>query len=488
MISDRGVDPVAMVKSGNKPITRRRFLAGAAATAAFAALPAAIHAQRGRRIAVAGAGLAGLHAALLLQDAGYEVIVLEGRNRVGGRILTLDHVPGRPEAGGSQIGSNYRRLLAAAGDAGVRLVADEPGGSLPTSYLIDGMPETRQSWAESPRNPFPEEFRTITPDRLTSFLLREPPFRQTSDWQDEAMARYDVSASEWFRGQGLDEAGLALLGANNGYGNRFADTSLLSLYRVVAGFQRASAEGASLLEVEGGNLRLPEAMAARLAQPVLLGETLTRVESANGEVRLHCASGREIEADATVLSLPVPALKRVEFSPALPARQREALDTIVFNKVTQAYLEASVDEWEASGIPGSIWSNAEFGRLFASRVGDSGGVRLTVWVNGDGCDRYDSLGEAEAGERLMADIARVYPDARGKLHPRALVRWAADPFSGGSWPAWAPGQIGRYYPALRQPAEGIHFAGEHTAAEFSGMEGAFESAERAAREVMAKLA
>lgn len=464
-------------------ITRRRFLAGAAASAAFAALPAAVRARQ-RRVAVAGAGLSGLHAALLLQEAGFEVVVIEGRDRVGGRVLTLDDVPGRPEAGGSQIGSNYRRLLAGAAQAGVTLLIGQTGGALPTSYLIDDRAETRQTWPQSPRNPFPEEFRAITPDRLTSFLLREPPFRQTSDWHAESMSRHDVSAGDWFRGQGLDDAGLALLGANNGYGNRFADTSLLSLYRVVAGFQRGAAEGASLLEVEGGNMRLPEAMAARLAQPVLLGETLTRLENAGGGVRLHCASGLEIEADATILSLPVPALKRLGFSPALPARQREAIDAIVFNKVTQAYLEASNDEWEATGIPGSIWSNAPFGRLFARRDAATGNTLATVWINGDGCDRYDAIPEGEAGELILEDIVRVWPGARGNLHLRGLVRWGADPFSGGSWPAWAPGQIGRYYEALRQPVNGVHFAGEHTASEFSGMEGAFESGERAAREIL----
>ena len=471
-------------------VSRRRFILGAAraaaAAATLAALPAA-HAQR-RRVAVVGAGLSGLHAALLLQDAGFEVVVVEGRDRVGGRVLTLDDVPGRPEAGGGQIGSNYRRLLAGAERAGVRLIGGEAGGALPTFYLIDGQTETRGTWPQSPRNPFPEEFRAITPDRLTSHLLREPPFQQTSDWHAQRMSPRDVAAGDWFRERGFDAAGLALLDANNGYGNRFADTSLLSLYRVVAGFQRGAAEGASLLEVEGGNLRLPEAMAARLAQPVLLGETLTGVERVGAEVRLRCASGLEVEADAAILSLPVPTLRRVQFSPALPARQREAIDDVVFNKVTQAYLEASDEGWDASGIPGTVWSNAQFGRLFARRDAAGGNILVTVWVNGDGCDRYDSLAEAEAGELILEDIFRFYPAARGNLHLRGLVRWGADPFSGGSWPAWAPGQIGRYYEALRQPVNGVYFAGEHTASEFSGMEGAFEAGERAAGEVIAAAA
>ena len=97
------------------------------------------------------------------------------------------------------------------------------------------------------------------------------------------------------------------------------------------------------------------------------------------------------------------------------------------------------------------------------------------------------MSEEEARRRILEDIARAWPGASGNLRLNAFVRWAAEPFSGGSWPAWAPGQIGRYFEVLRQPAGGIHFAGEHTAADFSGMEGAFESGERAAGEVIAAL-
>ena len=124
---------------------------------------------------------------------------------------------------------------------------------------------------------------------------------------------------------------------------------------------------------------------------MLLGETLTRLDNRGDGVRLQCASGLEIDADAAVLSLPVPALSRVEFGFPLPDRQSEAIDTVVFNKVTQAYLEASGDEWNATGIPGSIWSNAEFGRLFARRDAQPATPLVTVWINGNACDRYGQI-------------------------------------------------------------------------------------------------
>ena len=85
--------------------SRRRFLTSALAAAAAPLLPRRLRAD-GKPVVVIGAGLSGLYAALTLEAQGFEVTVLEARDRIGGRLYTLDDVPGHPEAGGNTIGPN----------------------------------------------------------------------------------------------------------------------------------------------------------------------------------------------------------------------------------------------------------------------------------------------------------------------------------------------------------------------------------------------
>src|SRR5512134_2458704 len=111
----------------SRPWSRRDVLRLGSAAALVAGVPSAARAAADPDVLVIGAGLAGLNAALLLEEQGARVQVLEGSKRVGGRMYTLDDVPTAPEAGGTQVGQMYARIIDVARRLGVGLTESPPG-------------------------------------------------------------------------------------------------------------------------------------------------------------------------------------------------------------------------------------------------------------------------------------------------------------------------------------------------------------------------
>jgi len=472
--------------------TRRRMLADslgalaglslmsplASRTATAAAAPAA------REVLVLGAGMAGLAAARVLRAQGHRVTVLESRTRVGGRVYTLDAIPGGPEAGCSVIGPTYARVLDAAAQLGQPMVP--PQRRLPSGYLIAGQRIAAQDWPESAHNPLPPALRKVPPSRLIGALMGDNPLSLGGEWCSPAMSVHDISVAEHLRRQGADAATVALAEANS-YGNSLEHMSMLAIWREAVNRAHAVARARGLYVVEGGNMRLPQAMAAELGDRVLTGARAVAVRSGTDGVTVGCADGRNFSAEAVVCTLPLPALAQLEFEPVLPVRVREALNTIRYHKLLQAHLLVDAPYWERTGAPPSWWSDGPIGRMYM-RAADEGRYNLALWVSGERVDRYAGLGSGLVEQRLLDDFLERVPQARGHIEWRALVNWSAEPASGGGWIVWAPGEIGRYFAALRAPVDRVVFAGDHTAVASPGLEGAMESGERAALEVMRLLA
>lgn len=463
--------------------SRRHLLHAAVATSLFGLTGGCSRSNTGRKVLVVGAGLAGLNAALILERWGYEVEVVEARDRVGGRLWTLDHVPGSPEGGGNVIGANYGRVIHTANTLNVPLRT--PPRTLPSDYDIGGQRIHREDWATSSYNPLPDGWRATPPGRLVGKLNDDNPLLKTRAWHDPGLMATDQPADRGLRALGFPEAAIHLINANNSYGNNLSDTSLMALYRVMGEFGRLSGPALAVMEATAGNMRLPEAMAAQLTQPVATGETVKAISQSGAGVQATLNSGRTTEADAALLALPVPALRQISLD--LPTSQQAAMAGVDYHKIVQLHCVVDAPFWEASGWGGSWWTDGLLGRIFTRPIPDSERYNMTIWINGDSCDLLNALDDEACTDTILQALWKLVPRAQDVTSVGQLVRWTNDPFAGGSWALWGPGRAGSAHAAIRAPAGRLFFAGEHTAEAYRGMEAAMESGERAALEIMRAL-
>lgn len=441
-------------------------------------------------VLVLGAGLAGLQAATLLEDAGLRVRVLEASPRVGGRVHTLDDLPGRPETGGTQIGAAYTRLLRAAQRLALPLL---PSGRSPLLrddgmvMFIQGRRSSRAAWAASADNPLPEAVRSLPPDRALSRLVGASPLRTLADWRGPAHAALDVPLGAELRGRGLSAAALRLLDVNNPYGDTLDQTSLLNMHYAQSNTTEIMKTPGPVLNIAGGNQRLPEAMARALRGDVLLGRRAIEIDAGPQGVAVRCADGSMHRARFGVCTLPLPAMRQLRFAPGLPSRHAEAVQQLAYAQVTQLHLEVLRPFWEADGLLPYLWSDGPLERMFPrDELGQGRAETLTVWINGAGCQRWDALSDDQAAQLAAEELALIFPASRGAFRLARRVAWQQLPEAGGAWANWRPGQITRYAQHLSTPLGRLHFAGEHTGRTLRGLEAAMESGERAATEILAR--
>ncbi len=485
---------------------RRTFLASAAALLTSQACAASTATPRSPTsssdVIVLGAGLAGLNAAWHLQQAGLSVKVLEASQRIGGRVYTLDNVPGRADAGANQIGAAYKRVAETVNRLGLKLVTSGRSPLLADDakrYVINGKLMTREAWATSVDNPFAESLRTLSPERILARLIGNSPLSAIEAWCEEVNFVHDVSVIDKLRQLGLRDNALRLLEVNNAYGDTLAETSLLNLFYVQTNIAEIMKSRGPIQNVAGGNQRLPEAMAAALHDKVELGKVVTRVVtqvaarvvtqvSANTDstnsVEVICADKSVHRARYLVCALPLPAMRNIHWDANLPPALKAAIDEVAYARVTQLHMAIKRPFWKDDGIIPYIWSDGSLERVFPiDPDADGNAVSLTVWINGAETAQWDKLSDREAEAYALTELKRILPASEGALSLSKRVAWHQSPLAGGAWANWRPGQITKFSRVVGEPVGRIHFAGEHTARAVRGMEGAMESGERVALEI-----
>lgn len=485
--------------------TRRQFtrsLAAAAASLPFVGADTARSAQGARGqtgprksidVLVIGAGLSGLKSALLLEELGATVQVIEARQRIGGRVYTLSKLPGYPEVGGNGFAAGYGRVLDQAKKLGLPLLDSTPRRiKHPKMELVlDGLTIQREQWQTSALNPLPQAQRARLPWEFAGgFLAANNTLRSATDWLSPSSAPLDISLRDWLAAKGLDERAINLCWSTNPYfGSSAYDISALQCLYNDSWIKAVSLGSNAALSILGGNYQLPLGMAGLLKQEVHLGKDVVSIRQDQSSVEAVCRDGTRYQAKAVICSVPFSVLRHVHFDPGFTGPQAEAVNNLPYMTNTLLFFVAKKKFWEADGLSPSMWTNGPAGAVMAQRFGaDADEVTgLVANPRGHVASWLDRLAPKDAMRLVQGEIERLRPAARGALECVGMHSWARDPQSGGDWAVFAPGQIQRFANQMAAPSGRIYFCGEHTARANRGMEGAMESAERAVVEASAVL-
>ncbi len=478
-----------------RPISRRRVLQAALAGSV---LPAAgwsnaVRASTTADVIVIGAGLSGLHAASLLASEGARVTVLEAQRRLGGRLESFSDLPGAPEAGGDSILGGYGRVLSAARELGLELIDHAPRRGLSKPEIaLGGKVIPRDRWPEDPQNLLPEGSKGEFPGRkfFEKTVRANSPLAKLEDWLRPESRELDRSVYEFLEGLGWSAATIAQnYETNIGRGTSAHDCSILTWFFRVAWDRRQRQLGTLAAKVKGGNQRLPEAMAARLPGDVLTGRRVMRITQSSTGVEVITDNGERHLAKEVVSALPVAPLRWVAFDPVLPPVLSQAIKVLPSMMITKIILQPEKNFWEDDGLDPAMWTDTALGDVRALRqFGDSTEITgLVARARGFVAQRLDRLGETAARELVVKEYEKLRPAAAGKLKAAAFKSWNMDPYAGGSWTEWRPGQLHSFLPAFSEDYGRLRFCGEHTAVSNRGMEAAMEAAERAAVATLLKL-
>lgn len=460
------------------PLRRRTLLAG---VAAGLSLPALAQAPRQLRVAIIGAGIAGLVCAHRLVGAGMtDVTVFEANRRVGGRMLTGRGTVGEGtlvELGGSFINTDHEDVLALARAFGLTLEDGAAGdqAGLETTYFIGG---AKRSLAEIAAE-------------AAGLVARLTPLREAEEAEQARLDRVSVAAmldrfgvSGWLRT-------LLDIGLTQEMGSEPGEMSSLYLIEAFAPDpadpERGLFSSDQRFQISGGNDRLPAALAVSLGERIRLGQRLEAVRQEGRRYRLTL-NGRDQVADVVVLALPVTTLRAVSLEVPLPGLTRRAIRDLGYGSNAKLFAGVSARPWRGTGASGECLNDLGFQTAWEdhARPGTGAGA-LTIFAGGATGRGFSRGTPAERAGTVTAALERVFPGAAAAYTGRAeRMHWPSNPYVGGSYSCFRPGQWFGLAGAFA-PAGGIVFAGEHTSETYSGyMNGGAESGRLAAEAVLAR--
>jgi monoamine oxidase len=429
------------------------------------------------RVVVIGAGFSGLAAAYELQRAGYEVTVVEARNRVGGRVLSFsDLVPGKNvEGGGELIGSNHPAWLAYAKQFGLSFL-DVGEEDLEAPIVLNGKKVTaeqsEQLWEEMEK-----VFNTIVTDAAK--VDADEPWKAAG-----AEALDKRTLADWIDKQGASplctSALHTMMMADNGVVTQW-QSYLANLAMVKGGGLEKYWTESEVYRCRGGNQQLATKLVAAIGAARVLTRTPVRALALTERgARVTLGSGKVLEAEHVLLTAPPSVWNKIAIDPVLPPALAPQMGTNV--KFLMA-LKSPV--WRRTELSPELLSDGPVSMTWHPTDGQTGpGEALTAFSGGPAADMCREWTATGRNQNYLAELNKVYRGITASFVRARFMDWPSDPWSKASYSFPAPGQVTSQGPTLRQGIGRLHFAGEYSSYAFMGyMEGALNSGAAAAKRI-----
>ncbi len=444
-------------------------------------------------VVVIGAGLAGLTAARELVGRGLDVVVLEGRDRVGGRTAPATCAGVPVDLGASFVGPTQDAVLKLAADLGCPTVPTYDSGArllrwrgqlrryrgtIPRLGVVGLLDMGRIQW----------QFERI----MGGVDLAEP-------WSSPGADRLDaVSLGGWLRSirAGAGSRDLMAIMSRVTWGAEPDEVSLLHAARYVkaaGGLDRMldTAGGAQQDHFPGGSHELSARMAAELDGRIRLGAKVSRIEWSSDAVAVMSSAGSG-EARRAVLTVAPAQRLDIDIAPAPPIGYQQLAQRWPQGALTKSYAAYRRPFWRDAGLSGQSLSDTgpvfiTFDASPGSGAGDDGPGILLGFTDPR---HHDALPPERRRAAVLENFAALFGQQAAEPIDFVDQRWGAEAFApGGPTAAVPPGSWTEFGRLLRAPVGPLHWAGTETADEWTGfMDGAVRSGQRAAAELAAMLA
>lgn len=444
------------------------------------------------RVVVVGAGLAGLAAARQLTRQGVEVVVLEARDRVGGRIEGGELAGVPIELGGTWLGEGHQRMYELVEEFGLETFRTWNDAGRLVMQL-----GTRQSLVKPTKGAVP----LLNPFALADLAQGLARFNRLARSVDPATP-WTHPRADYLDGQTFETWILRTMRTPSGrayfrvateavFSADAADTSLLNVLAYAAGnggleTMLAVDQGAQQDRVVGGSVLLAERMAANL--DVRLSTPIQGIAYGSQGVAVTTRSGEVFDADHVIVTLPPTLAGRLHYDPPLPPWRDQLTQKLPAGTVIKTFAAYPEPFWRARGLNGQAASDTGPVKVTFDVSPPDGSVGILLgFVEGGEARRWQRLDDETRRRSVIDSFVRYFGEQASQPIAYTERDWSAQEFSRGCYAAhFAPGVWTSYGDVLRPPIGPIHWAGTEYAVEFSGyMEGAIRSGEATAQAILA---